>query len=87
MEKKVFPAPAVAGYMSQLVEARIHNDGANQAEVRAWQDGMIKTLATPSYALIDPQDERILAIHEGPETDPELFAEWLGASLRKYAAN
>lgn len=82
----MFPAPAVAGLMKGLVEARIHNDGADQDEVRAWQDGMIQTLATPSYALIDPKDERILAIHEGPETDADLFAEWLEDSLAKYAA-
>lgn len=86
MELKVFPAPAVAGLMKDLVEARIHNDGADQDEIRAWQDGMIQTLATPSYALIDPKNERILAIHEGPETDADLFAAWLEESIAKYTA-
>lgn len=82
----MFPAPAVAGLMKQLVEARIHNDAADQDEVRAWQNAMIHTLATPSYALIDPADEEIIAIHEGPETDASLFAEWLEGALADFAA-
>jgi len=81
----VFPAPAVAGKMKQLVEARIHNDAQDtQEEVRAWQVEMINTLATPSYALIDPADEAVLAIHEGPETDPVKFAAWLDEALAEF---
>lgn len=87
MELKVFPAPAVAGHMQQLVEARIHNDATDTQEaVRAWQREMIDTLATPSYAMIDPGDGAIIAIHEGPETDAELFAAWLEGALADFSA-
>ncbi len=78
MELKVFPAPAVAGRLQRMVEARIHNDAQEtQDEIRAWQDSLIHTLATPSYALVDPSSGDVVAIHEGPETDVELFGEWL----------
>lgn len=86
MEQKVFPAPAVAAVMKKMVEARIHNDGDNQDEVRAWQDDMIHTLATPSYVLIDPASGEAIDHHEGPETDPELFARWLAGAYARWQA-
>jgi hypothetical protein len=81
MELKVFPAPAVAGELMKVVESRIHNDGGNQTEVRAWQVDLIKTLSTPSYALIDPATGELLARHEGPEMDSDTFAKWLREAL------
>ena len=86
MEEDVFPAPAVAGKLSQMIEARIHNDGENQDAIRAWQADLIKTYATPSYALIDPATDELLLIHEGPESDAELFAGWLDEALAVWRA-
>ncbi|MCB9914521.1 MAG: hypothetical protein H6828_05155 [Planctomycetes bacterium] len=77
MEEDVFPAPAVAGKLTRTIEARIHNDGANQDEVRAWQAELLHTFATPSYGLIDPKTGALLAKHEGPEFDADAFAAWL----------
>jgi hypothetical protein len=87
MELKVFPAPAVAGQLQRVVEARIHNDAQEtQDEVRAWQDDLIHTLATPSYALIDPTTDELIGMHEGPETDPAIFAEWLEEAYSSWKA-
>ncbi len=86
MELKVFPAPAVAGKLDKMIEARLHNDGANQDEVRAMQDELIKTLATPSYALINPATGALIDKHEGPETDPDKFAVWLDRALTRWGS-
>lgn len=84
MEQTVFPAPAVAGWMEKIVEARIHNDGDDQDEVRAWQKDMIQTYATPSYALVDPASREVVAKHEGPQLDSALFAAWLEESHERW---
>lgn len=87
MELKVFPAPAVAGLLAKVVESRVHNDALETTEeVRAWQDNMIHTLATPSYALIDPETGDLIAKHEGPEMDPIIFAAWLQAAYDEWEA-
>ncbi|MEO2095074.1 MAG: hypothetical protein ABGY71_13620 [bacterium] len=84
MEEHVFPAPAVAGKLKQMIEARIHNDGTSQEEVRAWQNDLLGTFATPSYALIDPANGEVLLWHEGPESDPDKFAAWLEEALQSW---
>jgi len=87
MEEKVFPAPAVAGKMEQMIEARIHNDAREtQDVVRAMQAEMINTYATPSYALIDPDSGELLASHPGPEFSAEAFGKWLDSALGKWEA-
>ena len=86
MEEHVFPAPAVAGQLTRMIEARIHNDGANQKEIRAKQVAMIDTYATPSYVLIDPASEEIVDSHDGPEFDAETFAAWLKRANGRWEA-
>ena len=83
---EIFPAPAVAGQLTRMIEARIHNDGANQKKVRAKQVEMINTYATPSYALIDPATEEIIDSHDGPEFDSDTFAAWLKGAMKKWEA-
>lgn len=67
-----------------MVEARIHNDGANQDEVRTWQAELLNTFATPSYAMIDPATGDMLAMHEGPEFSADTFAEWLDEAFTAW---
>ena len=86
MEEHVFPAPAVAGQLTKMIEARIHNDGANQKKIRALQVEMINTYATPSYVLLDPETDELIDAHDGPEFDAETFAEWLKGAMRKWEA-
>ena len=84
MEEHIFPAPAVAGKLSQMIEARMHNDGENQAEVRAWQADLLGTYATPSYGLIDPSTGALIAKHEGRNPSAEAFAAWLEQALEAW---
>lgn len=86
MEEHIFPAPAVAGKLSKMIEARTHNDGENQSEVRAWQAELLGTYATPSYGLIDPATGALLAKHEGPNPSAEDFAAWLQQALDAWEA-
>lgn len=86
MEEHVFPAPAVAGQLNKMIEARIHNDGANQKEVRALQVEMINTYATPSYVLLDPTTGELVDKHDGPEFDAETFGAWLKGAMKKWEA-
>ena len=80
----MFPHPAVAGGLMQVVESRVHNDGDNQDVVREWQNNMIHTYSTPSYALVDPKTEEVISIHEGPEMDAEVFGAWLDAAIASW---
>ncbi|MFT7669357.1 MAG: hypothetical protein ACI8X5_002057 [Planctomycetota bacterium] len=86
MELDVFPDPAVAVSLNLMVEARIHNDGADQDVVRKMQDDLIHTGATPSYALMDPATGDLIDVHEGPETDPAKFSKWLKRAYSKWDA-
>ena len=86
MEDTVFHVPAVAAELQKVVEARLHNDG-DEPDYKAWvktlQRRMAGTTATPTYVLLDPESERILGVHEGPEIhEPPRFAEWLSAARR-----
>jgi hypothetical protein len=86
MEESVFPAPAVAGRLKKMIEARVHNDGDNQDEIRDWQGELLKTFATPSYGLMDPATGALITKHVGPEANPELFAEWLDEAYAAWEA-
>lgn len=88
MEQKVFPAPAVAGILEKnFVEARIHNDGDDQDEVRGWQVELIHTYATPSYVVVDPATGDLIDHHEGPDLNAERFARWLKKAYAKWEAH
>lgn len=80
MEERIFRRPAVAGELRRMVESRLHNDGPDREYrngIKALQRRLGGTLATPTYVMIDPEAERILGVHVGPQLDPGLFAEWL----------
>lgn len=58
MENTIFPEAAVAAELSRFVEARLHNDHANNPELntkhKALQALLIKNRSLPSYAILDP---------------------------------
>ena len=81
MEENVFPHPAVAGQLNKMVEARLHNDGAIQDEIKALQQELTGSLATPSYVILDPQTGDVVATQLGPEMDEETFGRWLASGL------
>ena len=61
MEKKVFPAPAVAEVLNdKFIEARIHTDHEEQGEAnRARQLEMTNSVAQPIYLLLDPESGEV----------------------------
>lgn len=82
MEENVFSDPAVAGSLQRMVEGRLHNDGAHQDEVKALQQRLTNSLATPSYVIMDPATEEVIDTHLGPELDEPTFNAWLQKNLR-----
>jgi hypothetical protein len=92
MEEKVFPSPAVAGELEGWVEARLHTDGPPREEQnRALQERLTKasgerSVATPIYLFLDPEDERVLVRKDGglkPGEDPARFAELVADAKRR----
>lgn len=83
MEKKVFIRPAVAGRLQQgFVEARLHNDGDHKVRIKAMQQEMTGSLATPVYLVLDPETGEVLARQYGPTlSSDQPFIDFLEAGL------
>jgi hypothetical protein len=85
METKVFPLPAVAEALQRYVEARIHLDTGDPEHNRkyiAMQERMVGAVSRPTYVLIDPRNEAILASHQGWMPDGRAFAAFLDLPRR-----
>ena len=85
MEKKTFIVPAVAGVLNQMVEARLHDDSSNgerNDRIKALKERFAKTVANPTYVLLDPETERVIAFRSGAEMDADKFAAWLRKGLK-----
>ncbi|MAE28211.1 MAG: hypothetical protein CMJ87_04400 [Planctomycetes bacterium] len=77
MEEKVFPLPAVAGELNNMVEARLHTDGGPAMdENRELQLELTGSYANPYYLLLDSETEEVLGLQAGA-TSPETFLEFL----------
>jgi hypothetical protein len=80
MEENIFPQPAVAGLLQDMIEARLHNDGADvvvREAIQALQKEMAASVATPIYIVVDPTTGEQLARRDGALLDAQLFADWL----------
>ena len=77
MEEKVFPLPAVAGVLNNMVEARLHTDGGPAMdENRALQLELTGSYANPYYLLLDAETEEVIGQQAGATT-PEAFLKFL----------
>jgi len=86
MEENFFPAPAVAGQLDGMVEARLHNDGPLDSlrdQVKEWQQEYTQSYATPIYVVVDPDSGAILGRRDGSLFDEEAFAEFLRVAASK----
>lgn len=83
MEENIFPHPAVAGELSKMVEARLHNDAEVKDIIRPLQMRLVNSIAAPIYLIMDPTTEKILAKREGAMLDEEEFAEWLRKGMQR----
>lgn len=85
MEQKTFITPAVAGILNQMVEARLHDDSSNgerNDRIKALRERFAQTVANPTYVLLDPATERVIAHRSGAEMDEDKFATWLSKGLK-----
>ena len=84
MELKTFIKPAVAGILNQMIEARLHDDTSNDERndrIKELKKRLAGTLANPTYVLLDPETEEVIATKLGAEMDADVFAAWLRQGL------
>src|SRR5215467_11603519 len=83
MKANMFPRPEIAAAMKQFVLVELYTDGSHAAsdENQKLQLDLLKTVAIPYYAIMDP-DGKMVASFPGLTKDP---AEFL-AFLQKGAA-
>jgi hypothetical protein len=81
MEEKVFPLPAVAEVLKNMVEARLHTDGSRNIErIHQLQRDLTGSIANPYYVIVDPTNERKLRESAGASS-PGNFANFLRGPL------
>ena len=85
MELKVFPAPAVAGILNEMVEARLHLDKPDSAALSTLQEQMTNTLARPTYVIENPATGEyvVRALDLAWIFDAKLFADVLRDASRE----
>ncbi len=81
MEEITFPRPAVAEVLeNHFVEARLHTDGKdNLDQILELQQRWTQSVATPSYVVVRPADEKVLGILIGAKSSE--FLDFLQGSL------
>jgi hypothetical protein len=77
MEERIFPLPAVAGELRNMVEARLHTDGVRNIErIKELQKSFTGSVANPIYVVVDPKTGKKLRLRAG-FTSAEKFAAFL----------
>jgi hypothetical protein len=85
MERKVFPSPRIAKLLeSRFLEARLHNDGDDDAvveRVERLQNELAGTVALPTYVIQDPSTKRVLVAPHSGLTSEAKFKKFLESAL------
>ncbi len=84
MELKTFPKPAVAAILNRMVEARLHDDSTDKERndrIKALKQRFANTIGNPTYVLLDPESETVVAVRKGALMDEQEFADWLSQGL------
>ena len=77
MEDGLFPMPAVADVLqNNYIEARLHIDlpGEGQKRILELRDKYSGMIATPTYVIVDPVTEEIIARIRGLNTQEKFLA-------------
>lgn len=91
MEVNVFPAPAVAGVLDGMIEARLHtdiDDETKNAENNRLQRELTGSVATPIYVVQEPATgTRLVVTMQASYTSGrgESFASMLSRAAKKVA--
>jgi hypothetical protein len=84
MEQTVFPAPAVAGILEGMVEARLHTDKLEHPELLELQVKMTGSYARPIYVVEEPASgQREMALMRAKFLSPGNFARFLESASSK----
>jgi thiol:disulfide interchange protein DsbD len=88
MEASVFPLPAVASRLAQMVRSEVYTDCIQDVcdEQREYQVERFETAALPFYAVLDPSDDSIMGTFASSTNDSSEFVEFLDAALSVYNA-
>ena len=78
MKANLFPKPAIASALKELVLVDLYTDGTDAAseENQKLQDAKFQTVAIPFYALMDA-DEKVVATFPGSTRDAKEFLTFL----------
>lgn len=84
MENTVFPLETVQQRFEQMEKVKLYTDGGADAEKnQQFQFALTGTVALPTYAIVDPQSEKVLDQLIG-FTKAERFEEFLDKGLERY---
>ena len=78
MESNMFPRPEIAAALRNFVLVELYTDGtdADSEKNVALEDAKFKTIASPFYAIMDP-DEKVIATFDERTTDTKKFLAFL----------
>ena len=87
MESNMFPRPEIAAALGNFVLVELYTDGtdADSEKNVAFENAKFQTIATPYYAIMDP-DERVIATSADRTTDPKEFLAFLEKGAAAPAA-
>lgn len=84
MEANVFPLPPVQKRFNKMELVRLYTDGGkNGYENRRLQFNLTGTVALPTYIILDPSTENIIARQMG-YTEKEAFLKFIDKGLSKF---
>ncbi len=88
MEANMFTRPEIAGALKNFVLVELYTDGTDQAsdDNQKLELAKFNTIATPFYAIIDP-NESVLATYPGRTTDPKEYLAFLSSGTKVPAAS
>jgi thiol:disulfide interchange protein DsbD len=87
MESNMFPRPEIAAALRNFVLVELYTDGvdADSEKNVALENAKFQTIATPFYAILDP-DEKVIATFPERTTDAKEFLAFLEKGARAPAA-
>jgi thiol:disulfide interchange protein DsbD len=86
MESNVFPLDAVQKRFEQMVLVKLYTDGgADGPENQMFQFKLTGNVALPTYAIVDPETERVIEQNLG-YINEEKFVAFLDEALREFNA-
>jgi thiol:disulfide interchange protein DsbD len=86
MEGSVFPRPEVRSRLEKMILVTAYTDGSDEVhdKQREYQVERFKTAALPFYAILNPHDDTVLAVHPDMTKDVPAYVAFLDSGLEKF---